>query len=237
MEEELHEGDLVICTVERIEDTIVHVRTASGIDATIHFSEIASGRIRNIRDYAVPKKVIVCKVLRIRDGRVSLSLRRVSKKERDEVLDLEMFEKNSENIIKGLMKEKATEILQKLKEKGKIYDFLQEAKTNSNELESLVGKENTQKILSTLNEREKKEIKITKEFSLKSDLQNGMSLIKQTLTISSKIAEINYLAAARYKVTIISEDPRDANNELKRILDEIELKAKKNKLEFEVSKK
>jgi len=237
MEEELHEGDLVICTVERIEDTIVHVRTASGIDATIHFSEIASGRIRNIRDYAVPKKVIVCKVLRIRDGRVSLSLRRVSKKERDEVLDLEMFEKNSENIIKGLMKEKATEILQKLKEKGKIYDFLQEAKTNSNELESLVGKENTQKILSTLNEREKKEIKITKEFSLKSDLQNGMSLIKQTLTISSKIAEINYLAAARYKVTIISKDPRDANNELKRILDEIELKAKKNKLEFEVSKK
>jgi len=237
MEEELHEGDLVICAVERIEDPIVHVKTATGIDATIHFSEIASGRIRNIRDYAVPKKIIVCKVLRIRDGRVSLSLRRVSKKERDETLELEMLEKNSENIIKGLMKEKASEILQKLKEKGKIYDFLQEAKTNSSELESLVGKENTQKILSTLSEREKKEIKITKEFSLKSELPNGMSLIKQTLTINSKIAEINYLAAARYKITIISDDPKKADNEMKRIIAEIESNAKKNKLEFEVSKK
>jgi len=65
---ELEQGDLVLCTVERIEKTIVFVKVLVGneeIDGSIITSEIAPGRIRNIRDYVVPKKRIVCKVLRI----------------------------------------------------------------------------------------------------------------------------------------------------------------------------
>ena len=65
---ELEIGDLVLCTVERIERTIIFVKIAFGnkeVDGSIVISEIAPGRIRNIRQYVVPKKKIVCKILRI----------------------------------------------------------------------------------------------------------------------------------------------------------------------------
>ena len=76
---ELEEGDVVLCTVERIVGTIVFVRIKGDGEGSITMSEIAPGRIRNLRDYVVPKKKIVCKVLRISPNRnTDLSLRRVT---------------------------------------------------------------------------------------------------------------------------------------------------------------
>jgi len=62
----LEEGDLVLCTVEKIVGTIVFVNIdGEKKQGSIVLSEIAPGRIRNLRDYVVPKKKIVCKILRI----------------------------------------------------------------------------------------------------------------------------------------------------------------------------
>ena len=84
----LEQGDLVLCTVERVEKTTVFVKIEGAGDRSIVTSEIAPGRIRNLRDYVVPKKRIVCKILRISDGgNIELSLRRVSLKEKKEVMD------------------------------------------------------------------------------------------------------------------------------------------------------
>ena len=79
----LEVGDKVLCTVDRIVGTAVFVRIDnSNIEGEIIMSEVAPGRIRNIRDYVVPKKKIVCKVLRISSsGNIDLSLRRVTQKE------------------------------------------------------------------------------------------------------------------------------------------------------------
>ena len=83
----LEEGDIVLCTVDRIVGTNVFVKIDSEQEkeGVIVFSEIAPGRIRNIRDYVVPKKKIVCKVLRISGDRIDLSLRRVTQKEQKEL--------------------------------------------------------------------------------------------------------------------------------------------------------
>ena len=86
--ENFEEGDLVLCTVDRIVGTVVFVKIKSKdkeIEGSIVLSEIAPGRIRNLRDYVVPKKKIVCKILRIKGENIELSLRRVSQKERKEV--------------------------------------------------------------------------------------------------------------------------------------------------------
>ena len=56
--------DLILCTVKKIEGTTVFVDLGDSIHGTIVFSEIAAGRIRNIREYAIPGKKIVCKVLK-----------------------------------------------------------------------------------------------------------------------------------------------------------------------------
>jgi translation initiation factor 2 alpha subunit (eIF-2alpha) len=74
---ELEEGTVVLCTVTKIVGTSVFVKLDDyNKEATIITSEIAPGRIRNLRDYVVPNKKIVCKILRIDNkGQIDLSLR------------------------------------------------------------------------------------------------------------------------------------------------------------------
>ena len=81
-------GDFVICIVDRIVGTMVFVKIeGEEREGSLILSEVAPGRIRNLRDYVVPKKMIVCKVLRVSNDRIDLSLRRVSPKEKKEVLE------------------------------------------------------------------------------------------------------------------------------------------------------
>ena len=83
----LEEGEIVLCTVDRIDGTNVFVSIEGDGEGIIQTSEIAAGRIRNLRDYVVPKKKIVCKILKISGNRVELSLRRVNQKEQKEILE------------------------------------------------------------------------------------------------------------------------------------------------------
>src|SRR3989344_4843371 len=109
MEQNLEESDVVLCTVDRIVGTVVFVKIEdNSVEGSIILSEIAPGRIRNLRDYVVPKKKIVCKVLRIsKDGNIELSLRRVTPKEQKKVLEESKQEKSYESILKNILKEKA----------------------------------------------------------------------------------------------------------------------------------
>jgi len=73
---ELEVGDVVLCTVDKIAGTVVFVKIDRNGEGNIITSEIAPGRIRNLREYVVPKKKIVCKILRISpNGNINLSLR------------------------------------------------------------------------------------------------------------------------------------------------------------------
>ena len=74
---ELEEGEIVLCTVDKIIGTTVFVKIEGNGEGTITTSEIAPGRIRNLRDYVSPGRKIVCKVLRVDVNKISLSLRRV----------------------------------------------------------------------------------------------------------------------------------------------------------------
>ena len=47
----MEEGDLVLCKVEKVTNTITFVSLPSGQEGTIVSSEIAAGRIKFMRDY------------------------------------------------------------------------------------------------------------------------------------------------------------------------------------------
>ena len=68
--QELEEGQIVLCTVEKILGTTVFVKIEGNGEGTITTSEISPGRIRNLRDYVVPGKKIVCKILSIKEDRI-----------------------------------------------------------------------------------------------------------------------------------------------------------------------
>lgn len=235
---ELQEGDLVLCTVEKIERTIVFVKIevpGKNLQGSIITSEIAPGRIRNMREYVVPKKKIVCKILRISGDRIELSLRRVSQKERKEVMEEHKQEKSYTSILKTILAKDTEKIINKIQEKERLYDFIEEAKTDSKGLEKVVGKEKAKKILDIVLKQKKKKIIVKKEFKLTSTNPNGLETIKKLL--ATKEAEIRYISAGKYSIKIESEDVKKADNKIKEILNDLSEKAKKQDMKFEIKER
>ncbi len=232
----LEVGDIVLCTVDRIVGTIVFVKIDGNAEGNIILSEIAPGRIRNLREYVVPKKKIICKVLRISGNRIDLSLRRVTKKEQKEIKEQYKQEKSYKSILKSVLGEKAKEVIKKILQKEKIYEFLQQAKEKPNELENLVGKTESKKILDILNAQKQKKFIIKKEFILTTTKPNGLKLIKNILENTNN-AEIKYLSAGKYTIKTKSADLKTADNKLKEIIIGIEKKAKTQGLSFNIKEK
>ncbi|MEK6842607.1 MAG: hypothetical protein AABX84_02230 [Nanoarchaeota archaeon] len=232
-------GDNVLCTVERIDGTVVFVSVlveGKEIEGSIVTSEIAPGRIRNLRDYVVPKKKIVCKILRISEkGNVELSLRRVTAKERKEIMDRYNQERAYLSILKKVLGEKTGDVVKKIMEEGTLSDFIAETKENPKKLEKLVGK-SAEKILEILNFQKAKKAVLKKEIILKSEVHDGIQTVKKVLG-NINGAEIRYIAAGKYSIKTESNDVKKASVMLRNILAEIEKKARENKLEFSIKEK
>lgn len=231
----LEVGDLVLCTVERIVGTVVFVKIhqdGKEVEGNIVLSEIAPGRIRNLRDYVVPKKKIVCKVLRVKAGNIDLSLRRVSQKEKKEVLEGESQKKSYISVLKSILGEKAEEAIKTISEDG-IVPFLEEAKEKSENLEKLIGKESSKKILDILNSHKKKILLVKKEINLTTTQPNGITLIKKVLETFKGI-KVKYISAGRYSLEIESEDAKTADKKLRDLTIIAEKEAKRSGIEFEV---
>ena len=234
--QKLEVGDFVLCIVDRIVGTVVFVKIEGDGEGGIVTSEIAPGRIRNLRDYVVPKKKIVCKVLRISGDRIDLSLRRVGQKERKEVLERYQQEKSCESVLRGILGEAADSIIKEVQKKESVYDFCEKVKKDSKELEKIVGLSKAKKIHQILIIHKKKRIIVKKYFQLTSNKPNGLLLIKGILE-PIKDLEVKYIAAGNYMVKIESEDPKKADNLIRENLSQIEKQAQKNGLNFSIKEK
>lgn len=237
MEDLLEEGDIVLCTVDRMVGTTVFVKIEGNGEASIIFSEIAPGRIRNIRSYVVPKKKIVCKVLRISlRGNIELSLRRVTQKEKKEKLEEIKQEKSYVSILKSVLKDRADKSIEEIKKRERLYDFFEEAKENSKNLEKLVGKKDSEKILGILKTQKQKKAVVKKGIFLTTKKPDGLKSIKDILGNLKEI-KIKYISAGHYILEAKSNDLKTSDNKLKEIIVGIEKKAKKQAVEFSIREK
>ena len=228
---ELEVGDIVLCTVEKIERTNVFVEIENGQKGSITFSEVSPGRIRNIRDFVVPKKTIVCKILRIsQNGHIDLSLRRVTQKEEKEAKERIKQEKSAKSILKTILKEKAEEIIKKISQKTSLHEFLQEAKEDPKGLEKMVGKTASKKIVDILKAQKVKEVSVKKTFSLSTKDPEGIIKIKELLGKQTEV-EIRYLSAGKYSAKANASNPKEADKKIQERLKTITEKAKKQKID------
>ena len=129
-------GEIIICTVKKIlpHSVFVNLDEYENLEGMIHISEIAPGRIRNLRDYVIEGKRIVCKVLSINlRENIDLSLRRagtgVMLTKLNEYKQEEKAEKLLEQVGKELkldLKKVYEEIGNKAIENyGSLYNFFQ----------------------------------------------------------------------------------------------------------------
>lgn len=239
-QEQLEEGQIVLCTVEKIIGTTVFVKLDNyNKEGTITTSEIAPGRIRNLRDYVVPGKKIVCKVLSIKDGRIHLSLRRVKQNEKKQLLEKIAKEKSYKAILKTVLDEQESEkIIEKITKEQGLLDFFERVKQKPEILEEYATKEQSQKILKILKSKKEKLKEIKQTIKLSSKSPDGILIIKKIIDQACKDSKcnVNYISAGKYRITTKGEDFKKLKIKMHKILQDIEKQAKKNNCDFSVEK-
>lgn len=232
--EQLEEGQIVLCTVENIVGTTVFVKIEEGEEGTITTSEISPGRIRNLRDYVVPGKKIVCKILRIQGSKIHLSLRRVKQNEKKELLEKISKEKSFKAMLKTVVGEKSKEIIEKITNQYSLINFFEELKETPKLLEKYVDKKEAEKILKILETKKDKPKEIKHIFKLSNQSPSGIIVVKNILQDSCKKSNcnINYLAAGKYSLSLKGKDYKEIKTEVNEVLNKIEKSAKKQNSEF-----
>jgi translation initiation factor 2 alpha subunit (eIF-2alpha) len=233
---ELEVGDVVLCTVEKIEKTNIFVKIEGDGEGNIVINEIAPGRIRNLRDYVVPKKKIVCKVIRMGNNRIDLSLRRVTTKEQKEVMEEFKKEKSYISVLKSVLGEKSEEVIKEILEKERLFDFLENAKDNPKELGEIAGKTDAKKILEIIKTEKRKNITVKKELGIKTTDSNGLELIKELFKDVNNI-EVKYISGGKYSLKIESENPKEADKKLDAVLQRIKSETKGKNFEVNIKEK
>ncbi|MBS3135451.1 S1 RNA-binding domain-containing protein [Candidatus Woesearchaeota archaeon] len=215
------EDILVLCTVTNIHYHSVFVRLdeydKSGL---IHISEVAPGRIRNIRDFVVESKKVVCKVLRVDEskGHIDLSLRRVNDNQKRTKIDEIKQEQKSERIIEQIAKNNKMEIkklykdiIGKISKKYKdLTSCFKDAVKNHSLLEELgIDAKIAGQLIEIIKLRFKEEeILIGGMLKLQTYEPNGIELIKKSLADASSVdkkVSIGYIGGGSYKVSVVSE--------------------------------
>ncbi len=231
---ELKEGDVAMCTVKKIEGATVFLDVEGNGEGSMVMSEVAAGRIRNLREYVVPNKKIVCKILRITNGHPQLSLRRVTAREREEIQDKYQKERTFKSILKTIAKS-PEKIIEKIEKELELWKFFDLAKEDSSLIKKFFPEKEALELARLLAEKKEREKIAKKTFSIKSLSPGGINDIKSALAQAN--LEIHYLGSSKFSISATGKDFREANSKVTISLEKIKSKAKEKKLIFESDEK
>lgn len=237
--------DFLLATVDRIIGTSVFVKLDEyNKEGVINFSEIAPGRIRNIRDYVKPGQKIVIKVLRVdpNRGQIELSLRRVSLKDKKEIAEKHRKWNDFFVMLNVGINDKLK--IQEIKIKSKeinLDDFLEAIDTKNISLLSGMGisSENLKRVFEIIDEKVRnKKVIVKANLKIQSEQPDGVERIKNTLKGCEKNnIKITYLGAPTYMITMEGQDYKELNKKMKDLLESLEKRAKENLCILEFEKK
>ena len=226
-------NEVIVCTVKKVLPHSIFVELDEyDKEGMIHISEIAPGRIRNIRDYVSEGRKVVCKILSINQEKahINLSLRRVNQSQKIKKLQEFKQEERAVNILENSFKDMKKEelfakIVSRIFEKYKsITSCFNEIVNSSLDLTTLkIEKKLADKISSIVREKIKPpEVKIKTKLLLESFQPDGITKIKKILSEIKKVSQsitLLYMGAPAYKIDITSKDYKEAESYLKKITD------------------
>jgi translation initiation factor 2 alpha subunit (eIF-2alpha) len=228
----MEEGDLTLCTVEKVTNTITFVRLPNGEQGTIVSSEIAPGRIKLMRQYVVPNKKIVCKILGISGNNINLSLRRVNSKEKKEVMQSFKQTQAISVAFKQILGEEEEKIKEKILEDFKdLPEFVEAAKKD----ESLISKylpKNKEDAIKKVIDKKKKSQELKQNIKIKCLEDDGVQKIKKIFDLKDDKITVSYISAGNLKLKLTVEDFKEGKKRMAEILEELEKRAKENNCEF-----
>jgi len=245
--------EIVLCTVKNVSYHSVFAgldEYEGNIEGMIHISEIAPGRIRNIRDYVKEGKKIVCKVLKINPhtGSIDLSLRRATLSQKinkqNEIKQEMKAEKLLANIAKSL-KLSLEDMYKKLgpkvvEEYGELSPFFEEIVMKGKKvIENLkVSKDIADKLFINITEKMKPpEVIVKGTLNLTSYKPNGIEDVKKVLLLIEKQGiKVTYLGAPNYQLEVKSGDYKTAEDMINKALAPAEKEAESLNIEISYNK-
>ena len=227
--------ELVLCTVTGITPHSVFctLDEYGGRTGMIHISEVAPGRIRNIREFVQEAKKVVCKVLQTNKekGHIDLSLRRVNVGQKTTKLNQIKQQQLAEKIVEYVAKQKGESplaLFTKLSEKlvpqfGTLFAGLEQVSHDKLNLEDVVDKKVAKLLTDAIKARIKPmQVNIGGDLKLTSYSPDGLQEIKETLAIATKAGvRVRYLGAGTYHMDVTAEDYKEAEKKLKSAIDPI----------------
>ncbi len=220
------EGELVLCTVTSVQFHSVFVQIDEyAKTGMIHISEVAPGRIRNIRDFVIEGKKVVCKVLKIHldRGHIDLSLRRVTEKQKRQKITALKQQQNAEKILEYVAKSvgsKPGELFAKvnahaIEVAGSLYGFFLEIVKDRQAIDQLaLSEKEREMLLEVVAQRVKiPEVEIVGSIKLQSYAPDGAEHVKNALKAGMKVAkeaDVRYLGSGSFRVAIKAPDYKEA---------------------------
>jgi len=227
------DSEIAICTVTSVQHHSVFVKVDEyALSGMIHISEIAPGRIRNIRDYVSEGKVVVCKVLRVNEerGQVDLSLRRVTETQRRSKVNEVKQEQKAEKIIEFVSKKIGRNVLDVYKELSdnlleeydSLFSCFMDVVERDISLEKFkIDKELARELDDIIKQRLKPSfVEIRGELSIQSWAPDGVERVRKALkeAVNPEISA-KYVAAGRYSLTARASNYKIAEELLRKSSD------------------
>lgn len=218
------EGEILQCTVTSVQSHSIFVRIDDyGINGMIHISEVAPGRIRNIRDYVMEGKSVICKVLRVNPerGHVDLSLRRVSESQKRNKINELKKEKLAGKLVEVVAENlsmDAKQLYVAVSEKVKEHFYLlfecftEVAKGTFSISELGLEKKIEDELKKVILDRLKPEVIVSKgKLKLQSYAPNGVEAVKAALKQAADAgAEVNYFGGGVYAISCKAGNYKEA---------------------------
>ncbi len=245
------EEELVLWTVTSVQYSSVFCALDEyGKTGMIHISEVAPGRIRNIRDFVKEGKKVVCKVLRVNHekGHIDLSLRRVNENQKRQKLNQIKQEQLAEKIVEHAAKQhlkKPEDIYAALAKElipqyGGLFPAFEEVSEDKLDLSNIVDKKIAVDIAAAIKQRIKPgEVTIDGDLQLFSYAPNGIELVQEALRKANDTPGkpvIRYKGAGTYHVSITADDYKSAEKLLKTAVDAALDAAKAHKMHAEFTR-
>jgi translation initiation factor 2 alpha subunit (eIF-2alpha) len=228
----MEEGDIILCKVESVTNTITFVRLPNGKEGTIISSEISPGRIKYMRQFVVPNKKIVCKILEISGNNIHLSLRRVNSKEKKEVMQKFKQEQSIKTAFKQILEDEAEGIIEKITtDFENLSKFLEKSKEDNKILEKYLPGGKIDQI-KKLTEKRIKNSELKKKIQIKCFDEDGVKNLKEIFNIENKAVSINYISAGNFTINLAVKDFKEGKKVMQELLRELEKKSKKYNCEF-----
>lgn len=243
------EGEVVLATVTEITSygAYVTLDEYKNVRGFLHISEIASGWVKHIDRFIQEKQKTILKVTRINKARkeVDLSLRRLTDEERRDKLILLKKEEKSKSVIKKVALDLKLSDSQVASFEEKI---LEEYPSLYTMIDSLLEKgtsiltklslpeEFAQKVYEVAKEKlAPPPVVVNEIIQLSSSASNGLDIIKQILSSTTKIeredvkASIKYVSAPNYRVSIMAPNYKIAEQFLRQANEIVQKEAKRCK--------